>query len=128
MVELMIFKYASPRFLKNKIQNIYIMNLLESKLNSIAAIAIETSLNSARIDYVNENLYNKADAVTALNSKQKTIVEAPATVILGQYADYIYFIDSTSITYPFSHQKILCGVNLTITFRLILAMNSKTLF
>ena len=65
------------------------MNLLESKLNSTAAIADDASLNSARIDYVNQNFYNKANAVTALNSKQKTIVEAPATLILGQSADYI---------------------------------------
>ena len=103
------------------------MNLLESKLNSIAAIAIDASLSSARLDYVNENFYNKSFVISALNNKQASIVEAPATVTLGQPADYTYFIDATSISYPLSFRKILYGVNLTITFRLILAMNSKTL-
>ena len=40
------------------------MNLLESKLNSIAAIAIDASLNSARLDYVNENFYNKSYVIS----------------------------------------------------------------
>ena len=90
------------------------MNLLESRLNSIAAIAIDTSLNSARIDYVNEIVYNKVDAVTALNSKQKTIVEAPATVTLGQRADSVYFTDSSSMSYPlFNSKKNIVWTKLT---------------
>ena len=81
------------------------MNLLESKLNSIAAIALDTSLNSARLDYVNENFYNKSYVISALNNKQASIVEAPATVSLGQPADYTYFIDSTSVSYPLFNSK-----------------------
>ena len=81
------------------------MNLLESKLNSIAAIAIDASLNSARLDYVNENFYNKSFVISALNNKQSSIVEAPATVTLGQSADYMYFIDSTSLSYPLFSSK-----------------------
>ena len=81
------------------------MNLLESKLNSIAAIAIDASLNSARLDYVNENFYNKSFVISALNNKQASIVEAPATVSLGQPADYTYFIDSNSVSYPLFNSK-----------------------
>ena len=76
------------------------MRLINSKLNSIAAIAIDTSLNYASIDYLNENYYNNTTLLTALNSKQKSIVQAPTTITLGQSADYTYFVDANANSYP----------------------------
>jgi hypothetical protein len=55
----------------------YIMSLLESKINSIAAIAVDAALNSARLDYVNQTFYSKSDAVSALSSKQQNIILSP---------------------------------------------------
>ena len=84
------------------------MSLLESKINSIVAIALDTALNSARLDYVNETFYSKSDAVSALGAKQKNIILAPATITLGQSADYTYFVDTNSYSYPlFSSQDIV---------------------
>ena len=76
------------------------MSLIDSKINSIAAIAIDTSLNYASIDYLNENYYNNTTLLTALNSKQRNIVQAPATITLGQSADYTYFVDANANSYP----------------------------
>jgi hypothetical protein len=94
--------------LKIKSKHIYIMSLLESKINSIVAIALDTALNSARLDYVNETFYSKSDAVSALNAKQQNIILAPATITLGQSADYTYLVDTNSYSYPlFSSQDIV---------------------
>ena len=84
------------------------MSIIESRLNSIAALAIETSLKSATVQYINSNFVSKTDNVTALNSKQNNITEAPATITLGQPDDYTYFVDSTSKSYPlFSSHDIV---------------------
>ena len=104
------------------------MNLLESKLNSIAAIAIDASLNSARLDYVNENFYNKSFVISALNNKQSSIVEAPATVTLGQSADYMYFIDSTSISYPLFSSKDIVWSRFNNNISLNISNEFKKLF
>jgi hypothetical protein len=84
------------------------MSLLESKINSIAAIAVDAALNSARLDYVNQTFYSKSDAASALSTKQQNIILAPATITLGQSADYTYLVDTNSYSYPlFSSQDIV---------------------
>jgi len=44
------------------------MSLLESKINSIAAIAINAEVNKASIDYVNTNYYNRTTTNTLLSN------------------------------------------------------------
>ena len=57
-------------------------------------------------------IINNTDLDNRINNKSNTIVQAPATITLGQPADFTYFVDANSNSYPlFSTNDIVWSKN-----------------
>ena len=73
------------------------------------------SINADTTIYSNlsvNGIINNTDLDNRINSKSNTIVQAPATITLGQPADFTYFVDANSNSYPlFSTNDIVWSKN-----------------
>ena len=84
------------------------MSLIQSQINSIAAIALDASLNAVSQEYLTSNYYSKSEFIQAMGEKQNAITQAVATIPLGTSPDFTYFVDVTGTSYPlFSSDDII---------------------